>query len=393
MRASTSLPTGGARTAGSRPFCRATSVPHPLALTPAERRRHAWEISFSVRGSAGNSRRRRRGRWRRCRRRRRARALAPPAELVPVAPQLVTPVLALERPELLIVAHLWWIPVRLSAEGRVRARGGELLLATGDLVGKPQRLAEQLAQGRPFVIEPRDQPAPRRLQQARPGLTRERSQAGDERGSTERIGTAIDGVDLLRQLRGGSERAAEIAALLEPRHLLARRGRNRLLDADRSSGEKLRRCLGRGNLRERLCETVVKRLVAPLEVGQRRPRVRVPAVLVEDQGLEDERLGEESFLEERRVQREQISQSSLVLAAAEMRPARLEQRVEPLRRPSSHAVVEGRRQCVVAPLVSEPRELEVRFLPSLGRGRITARNGKRRHGEELLGGLRGISCR
>src|SRR5438094_2395309 len=116
MRASTSLPTGGARTAGSRPFCRATSVPHPLALTPAERRRHTWEISFSVRGSAGNSRRRR-GRWLRCRRRRRARALAPPAELVPVAPQLVTPVLALERPELLIVAHLWRIPVRLGAEG------------------------------------------------------------------------------------------------------------------------------------------------------------------------------------------------------------------------------------------------------------------------------------
>ena len=181
--------------------------------------------------------------------------------------------------------------------------------------------------------------------------------------------------------------------MLEPRHLLARRGGNRLLDADGSSGEKLRRCLGRGDLRERLCETVVKRLVAPLEVGQRRPRVRVPAVLVEDQGLEDERLGEESFLEERRVQREQISQSSLVLAAAEMRPARLEQRVEPLRRPSSHAVVEGRRQCVVAPLVSEPRELEVRFLASLGRGRITARNVKRRHGEELFGGLRGISCR
>src|SRR5438128_8942458 len=120
MRASTSLPTGGARTAGSRPFCRATSVPHPLALTPAERRRHTWEISFSVRGSAGNSRRRR-GRWLRCRRRRRARALAPPAELVPVAPQLVTPVLALERPELLVVAHLWRIPVRRGAEGSVRA--------------------------------------------------------------------------------------------------------------------------------------------------------------------------------------------------------------------------------------------------------------------------------
>src|SRR5947209_9634135 len=49
--------------------------------------------------------------------------------------------------------------------------------------------------------------------------------------------------------RGGSERAAEIAALLEPRHLLARRGGNRLLNADRSSGEKLRRSLGRGDLR------------------------------------------------------------------------------------------------------------------------------------------------
>src|SRR5207245_4747443 len=106
-------------------------------------------------------------------------------------------------------------------------------------------------------------------------------------------------------------------------------------DADRSSGEKLRRCLGRGNLRERLCETVVKRLVAPLEVGQRRPRVRVPAVLVEHQGLEDERLGEEPFLEERRVQREQVSQRTLVLAAEVMVPDVLAQRVASRGGPSS----------------------------------------------------------
>src|SRR5207237_9228756 len=116
----------------------------------------------------------------RCLRPCRARALAPPAELVPVAPQFVAPVLALERPQLLVVAHLWRIPMWLGAEGRVRSGSGELLLAAGDLVGEPQRLAEQLAQGGPLVVEARHQPAPRRFEQARPGLSSYRGDAGGQ---------------------------------------------------------------------------------------------------------------------------------------------------------------------------------------------------------------------
>src|SRR5207237_9478487 len=153
--------------------------PVALALGPAERRRDDWVKSFSVRGRAGNSRRRRGGRLR-CRRPWRARALAPPAELVPVAPQFVAPALDLDRPALLVVAHLWRIPMWLGAEGRVRSGSGELLLAAGGLVGEPQRLAEQLAQGGPLVVEARLQPAPRRFDQERPGLSSYRGDAGGQ---------------------------------------------------------------------------------------------------------------------------------------------------------------------------------------------------------------------
>ena len=101
----------------------------------------------------------------------------------------------------------------------------------------------------------------------------------------------------------------------------------------------------------------MKRAVALLEIGQRRARVGVAAVLVEDQRFEHERFRKEPLREERRMQREDVAQSLLVLALAEVRPAGFEERVEPLGCAAADAVVELRGPRVVAALVREPREL------------------------------------
>src|SRR5205807_7243385 len=114
--------------------------------------------SFRIDGSAAGLGRhlgRRRSALRRLRQRR-PRMAATLAELVPVAAELVAPVLALERPYLLVVLDLGRIALRLRRETRL-VRGGELLLPAGDLVGEPQRLGEQLAQLGPLRPHPREE--------------------------------------------------------------------------------------------------------------------------------------------------------------------------------------------------------------------------------------------
>src|SRR5205814_1647945 len=70
------------------------------------------------------------------------------------------------------------------------------------------------------------------------GVTGERSHARDQGRAAERFRAPIDGVDFLRELRCRLQRRVQVAALLDPRHFLARRGGNGLLDADCTSGEK-----------------------------------------------------------------------------------------------------------------------------------------------------------
>src|SRR6266852_4021635 len=72
------------------------------------------------------------------------------AEVEPVAAQLVAPVLALERPQLLVVVDLRRRPA-LRDRRRGGRRRGQLLLAAGDLEIEAQRLAEQLAQFAPLA--------------------------------------------------------------------------------------------------------------------------------------------------------------------------------------------------------------------------------------------------
>src|SRR5207244_1060731 len=74
------------------------------------------------------------GRWRRG-------THAMVAEVEPIAAQLVAPVLALERPHLLVVLDLGRRTV-LRGRGGGRGRRGELLLPAGDLEVEAQRLSE-----------------------------------------------------------------------------------------------------------------------------------------------------------------------------------------------------------------------------------------------------------
>src|SRR5207237_4349089 len=76
----------------------------------------------------------------------RLRPRAAVADLEPVAAQLVPPVLALERPQLLVVLDLRARPaVRRGARRGFRLRR-QLLLAAGDLESQAQRLGEKLPQ-------------------------------------------------------------------------------------------------------------------------------------------------------------------------------------------------------------------------------------------------------
>ena len=222
-------------------------------------------------------------------------------------------------------------------------------------------------------------------------MTGERSHARDQGRAAERFRAPIDGVDFLRELRCRLQRRVQVAALLDPRHFLARRGGNGLLDADCTSGEKFSCGLRTRQRRESLHDPVVERLVALLELRERCARVRVTAVLVQDQGFQDERLGEEPLLEEGRVQREEVSQGLLVLAATEVRPARLEQGVEPFGRAAADALVQLRGQSVVAALVGEACELQICLVAPLCRGGVAAPDGKLRDREELLRRRGGVS--
>ena len=283
--------------------------------------------------------------------------------------------------------------MRLRDQRRVGRSARQLLLAPCDLVRKAQGLADQLAQGDPFRVEAGKQLAPGGLQELRPRLARERRDAGDQRRAPEGVGTAVDGIDFLRQLRSGGERAAKIAGLLQARDLLPRRGGDHLLEPDRPARDQFRRGLRGGQRRERLRQRIVERLVPLLELLERTARVRVTAVLVEHQRLEDERFREEPLLEERRVQGEEVSQRLLVFAAAEMGPARLEERVEPLRSAAAHPLVEARREHVVSILVREPRQLQPGLVAPLGPAASPRRTGKIHDSHELPRGVARVSRR
>src|SRR5205085_6776385 len=120
---------------------------------------------------------------------------APLAELIPVATQLVAPVLALERPQLFVVRHLRRILLRLRAEGRAWSGRRQLTLTAGDLVREPQRLTEQLAERGALGVEPRDQLPPGSLQESAAGVTGERSHARDQ----GRAGNAMAKIRLTRR--------------------------------------------------------------------------------------------------------------------------------------------------------------------------------------------------
>src|SRR5260370_38752464 len=90
------------------------------------------------------------------------------AQLEAVTAQLVAPVLALERPEHLVVLDLRRVAAaRGRGTGLLRRRCGQLLLAAPDLQGKAQRRPEPLAQLPPPRLEPREELAAGALDQLR----------------------------------------------------------------------------------------------------------------------------------------------------------------------------------------------------------------------------------
>src|SRR5258707_7206141 len=187
--------------------------------------------------------------------RRRTRLAAALAQLEAVTAQLVAPVLALERPEHLVVLDLRRVAAaRGRGTGLLRRRCGQLLLAARDLEGKAQRLPEQLAQLGPLRLEPREEPAAGALDQLDARLARQRTEPRRQRRSAERRGARVDGIDFPRQLRDGRDGSGQVGLLLEARQLLARLGP---LQLERAPGEKLIRALRRGELPQPDDERVV----------------------------------------------------------------------------------------------------------------------------------------
>src|SRR5207302_4220701 len=134
--------------------------------------------------------------------RRLRRPYASVAELETIAAQLVTPILALERPELLVVLDFGARPVRHRPRGIGRLLG-QLLLAARDLEVETQRLTEQLAQLAPLQRDGGARAITSALQQvetSRPDLRdddqRQRRRAEGQSAAIDRVQFRVDGRDL-----------------------------------------------------------------------------------------------------------------------------------------------------------------------------------------------------
>src|SRR4051794_35633921 len=288
-------------------------------------------------------------------RRRRTRLRALLSELVAIAAELVAPVLPFEGPEHFVLVD----GGRRSMLRRGRYRSvrslGHLLLASRDLEVEPQALAEELAQLAALEREPRPDPIADRLEQIEPRLAQFRQRGPGECGALERR-SAIDRVELLRDLGDLRESGLQLGSRDHPGHLVARGLRK---GGERSrSGEGIDRRLRRGHPLERTGKPLVEGPVADLELAQRAPGFGVAAVLVQDERLQHVRFGIVAALEERSVQGQEVSQRLVVVAVAEMGPARLEERIEPLGRGARDLRVPGLSAGIVAPGIGEPGKLQ-----------------------------------